>query len=114
MRYPLDPESSVDDLTNWDSEFAYGAGRFPDPTIDYSQGGSRSRAPIADPDRTAQLLELAEIRRTDVVDPVAPLSPYELGNTDRYGAQPPLVRERRVPPAPARVVDPPTKMVRSW
>ena len=91
------------------TEYGFGEGRFPDQRWDFSQGGSRSRFPLADPDRNQQLLDLAASRRTDLQNPAEPDLPafeggqgpspmhYALGNTDRYGAQAPLVRERRRP-----------------
>ena len=112
--YPRNPEATVDELSNWDSEFGFGAGHFPDPAIDYSGAGSISRIPIADPDRTAQIRTLAEWRRTDLGNAAEPASPYVLGNTDRFGAQPPLVRERRVPKRPRRAPEPIHKMERGW
>src|SRR5206468_322105 len=92
------------------TEFGWGAGRFPNPTLDYSQGGYRSGFPIADPDRQAQLLDLAAGKRTDLQNPAEPDLPafqgaggtaarmhFETGNTERYGAGPPLVRQKRAP-----------------
>ena len=91
------------------TEFSWGAGSFPRLDIDFSQGGFRSGFPIADPDHRQQMADLRASRRTDLTNPAEPDLPAfqggagmarmhtELGNTDRYGAQPPLVRERRVP-----------------
>lgn len=84
------------------SEFGFGPGHFPDPNIDYSLGGVKSGIPIADPDPATQLMDLMAARRTDVSDPDDVASPYVCGNTDRFGAQPPLVRERRAPMPPPR------------
>jgi hypothetical protein len=84
------------------SEFGFGRGRFPNPAIDYSDGGVKSRIPIADPDRETQLMELYAVRRMDVNDPNDTPSPFVAGNTDRYGAQPPLVREIKPPPTPPK------------
>jgi hypothetical protein len=96
------------------TEFGFGAGSAPDPRIDYSELGSKSLIPIADPDRTAQLLELRAIKRTDLQDPAAKPDPYVTGNTERYGAQPPLVRETRAPKSPKREVPKPARMERGW
>lgn len=96
------------------SEFGFGRGHFPDPRIDYSDGGVKSGIPIADPDREAQLLQLAGIRRMDINDPAAQPSPYDLGNTDRYGAQPPLVRETKAPPREPRPRYARNRMKRAW
>lgn len=91
------------------TEFAFGAGSFPRLDIDFSQGGFRSGFPIADPDRRQQFADLRASRRTDLTNPTEPDLPAfqggagmarmhtELGNTDRYGAQPALVRERKFP-----------------
>ena len=97
-----------------DTEFGFGAGMFPDPNIDYSEGGSISRIPIADPDSTAQLLQLAMIKRMDLADPTDQPSPYVAGNTDRFGAQPPLVRERKRPKYTRPERPKRARMERSW
>ena len=96
------------------SEFGFGPGMFPNPTIDFSKGGAASRIPIADPDSDAQLLELAMIKRTDVGDPTDVPSPYTPGNADRYGAAPPLVREQRMPPDTPRPRYTRPRMERQW
>jgi hypothetical protein len=115
MRTPRDPFTyDVGSQQNSETEFGYGRGRFANPSLDYSEGGAKSGIPVADPDRTEQLRTLAEIRRMDINDPNATPSPYVCGNTDRYGAQPPLVRERKTPqsaPRP-RYVRPATE--RQW
>ena len=97
-----------------DTEFGFGAGKFADPNIDYSDGGVISGIPIADPDREAQLLQLAMIKRMDLADPSDQPSPYVAGNTDRYGAQPPLVRERKRPKYTRPQQEPPSRMKRAW
>jgi hypothetical protein len=91
------------------TEFGFGAGQYPRLDIDFSQGGFRSGFPIADPDHRQQMADLRASRRTDLTNPVEPDLPAfqggagmarmhtELGNTDRYGAGPPLVRETKVP-----------------
>lgn len=96
------------------SEFGFGPGMFPDPRIDFSEGGSKSMIPIADPDSDAQLLELAMIKRTDVANPADVPSPYVAGNTDRYGAAPPLVREAKPPTCAPRPRYARTRMQREW
>lgn len=111
---PRDPFTYDRDHLPGDTEFGFGAGSFPDPRIDFSAGGVKSRIPIADPDKNAQLLELRAIRRMDLANPNDQPSPYVAGNTDRYGAQPPLVRETRTPtfkpyPRPVR-----SRMRRAW
>ena len=97
-----------------DTEFGFGAGMFPDPNIDYTEGGAISRIPIADPDSTAQLLQLAMIKRMDLADSTDQPSPYVAGNTDRFGAQPPLVRERKRPKYTRPERPKRARMERSW
>jgi hypothetical protein len=109
-----DPFQLDRDQTERDTEYGYGAGKFPDPHFDYSGGGSISQIPIADPTRHEQELELAMIRRTDVSDPNDQPSPYVMGNTDRFGAQPPLVRETKPPKYQRPQRKPPNRMQRQW
>jgi len=99
------------DQTDRSSEMGWGVGRFPDPRFDYSAG---SKVPIADPDREAQLLALAAIKRTDLANPADQPSPYVAGNTDRYGAQPPLVRETKPPNYTRPPMEQPSRMERAW
>lgn len=114
-RMPRDPFTyDVGSQHNSETEFGFGRGRFANPELDYSGGGAHSRIPIADPDRTEQIRKLAEIRRMDVNDPNATPSPYVTGNTDRYGAQPPLVRERRQPQSSPRPRYTQPRMERQW
>lgn len=97
-----------------DTEFGFGRGHFPDPRIDFSAGGSKSRIPIADPDRHTQLMQLFAQRRLDINDPNDQPSSYVEGNTDRYGAQPPLVREKHAPAYKPPPVIWPRRMERHW
>ena len=97
-----------------DSEFGFGRGMHPDPNIDYSDNGVKSGIPIADPDRNDQMLTLRQIRRLDINDPDDVPSPYVEGNTDRYGAQPPLVRERKAPRYTRPKQERPKRMKRHW
>lgn len=107
------------------TEFAWGAGSAPRLDIDFSQGGFRSGFPIADPDHRQQMVDLRASRRTDLTNPTeqdlpafsggagpAPMH-YELGNTDRYGAQPPIIRERKFPDFPREKPVPKTHMERA-
>ena len=96
------------------SEFGFGRGKYPDPRIDFSDGGVKSGIPLADPDRHSQQRLLQEIRRMDINDPSAQPSPYVAGNTDRYGAQPPLVRETKVPRREPRPRYARNRMERHW
>lgn len=97
-----------------ETEFGFGRGHFPNPAIDFSEGGAKSGIPVADPDRIEQARTLAEIRRLDVNDPNDKPSPFVAGNTDRYGAQPPLVRERNSPPRPRYTRGTKPRMERGW
>lgn len=106
--YDRDPGPSQE------TEFSFGKGRFPDPRIDFTDGGTKSRIPIAEPDREQMARQLAEIKRMDINDPAAQPNPYVAGNTDRYGAQPPLVRERHAPVPPKRPRYTRPKMERQW
>jgi hypothetical protein len=104
-RNPFIPTASQE------TEFSWGPGRFPNPAIDFqSPRQSPPVAQIADPDRRQQLLDLAAMKRTNLNDPTVQDMPafqgtggtqhpdyYSEGNTERYGANPPLVRERRWP-----------------
>lgn len=107
-----DPFKLARDKKDQFTEFGFGAGQFPEPSFDFSEGGRKSGFPIADPDRNEQLRKLREIKRTDLNDPLAEPSPYVAGNTDRYGAQPPLVRERKYPSYPRPQQEPPPRMKR--
>ena len=98
------------------TEMGWGPGRFPNPNFDYSEAGIKSRIPIADPDRTQQYMELmagrrTDLNRTDVQDMPAYHGTrgdhedfYTLGNTERYGANPPLVQQRTPPPPKKRQI----------
>lgn len=97
-----------------ETEFSWGEGMYPDLILDYSGGGGLSRFPIADPDRTAQLRNLAAIRRTNVASPFAPADPYVAGNPDRFGAAPPLIRKRGRYSKPRIHKPPPPRMQREW
>lgn len=120
FRIPRDPFKPVEDQQ---TEMGFAEGRFPNPVLDYSGGGSLSRIPIADPDRTEQIRQLAAGRRTDLNNPAEPgygqgpeggPNPYVLGNTDRYGAQPELVRNRRRPKPSTYSPPAPARMERHW
>lgn len=108
------------------TEYGWGAGRYPRADIDFSEGGNKSGIPIADPDRRQQHMDLAAAKRTDLNDPVGYPTPaflgqsgphpmhYALGNTERYGAQPPLVRERKRPPKAKKIKPFRPRMEREW
>jgi hypothetical protein len=100
--------------TDQTTEFGFGPGHFPNPNIDYSLNGMKSRIPVEDPDRQQQYLTLMAAKRTDLNDPNVPdmagfngnradhADFYTEGNTERYGANPPLVQQRRQPPPKVR------------
>lgn len=113
FRMPRDPFKKLDDQH---SEYGFAEGRFPNPVLDYSGSGSLSRISIADPDRTEQIRQLAAGKRTDLnnASEPNPASPYVLGNTDRYGAQPELVRNRRKPKPSQYQPAKPARMERHW
>lgn len=109
---PQDPFNTT--AYDQETEFGWGEGLFPDPILDYSGGGSRSRFPIADPDPYTQRRNMAAIKRTDLTNPFATVDPYVPGNPDRFGANPPLVRKRgRVKPSHYTPPRPP-RMQREW
>lgn len=122
-RNPFIPSASQE------TEFGWGPGRFPDPQIDFQspRADGKTIAHIADPDRRQQILDLAAMKRTNLNDPTVQDMPafqgtsgvphpdyYSEGNTERYGANPPLVRERRWPRPKwiYRVL--PSRMERKW
>lgn len=108
------------------TEFGFGAGKFPNPNIDYSEAGRKSGIPIADPDRTDQYLALMAARRTDLTRTDVQDIPafhgvhgehadmFTAGNTERYGANPPLVQQQRKPPPRKRQVVVRNRMEREW
>jgi len=112
--------------TDQSTEFGFGPGKFPNPNIDYSEAGRKSGIPIADPDRHQQYLELMAARRTDLNRTDVRDMPafqgthgdhddfYTCGNTERYGANPPLVQQRRRPPPKQRTVVKRAHMEREW
>jgi hypothetical protein len=112
MPQPRDPFKLSKDKHDQHTEMSWGAGQFPDPRIDFSDGGRKSGFPIADPDRNEQLRTLREIKRTDLNDPLAKPSPYVAGNMDRYGAGPPIVRETKWPKYAPTPQEPPPRMER--
>ena len=106
------------------TEHGFGEGMFPDPGIDFSDNGIKSKFPVADPDRRRVLLDLFTSRRTDLSDPDVRDIPqnaqdvhpdyYTCGNTDRYGAGPPLIRSTKQPTFPRQKPPEPKFMERKW
>lgn len=101
-RNPRDPN-----LTNAESEFGWGPGMFPPGVADTAgpdfgeRHGIRS-TPTTNQDNYARTVA---DRRTDPTDPTSERDFKALGNPDRFGAQPPLVRSR--PPARTRPIEAP-------
>lgn len=94
------------------TEFSFGRGRFAPIEVDFQSPRASENfgvAQVADPDRQQQLLDLAASKRTNLNDPTVADMPsfqgtraehpdyHSLGNTERYGANPPLIRERGWP-----------------
>lgn len=112
--------------TDQSTEMGWGPGLFPNPNLDYSQAGRKSGIPIADPDGPAQFLALMAARRTDLGRSDVRDMPafqgvqgdhedyYTLGNTERYGANPPLVQQRRKPPPARKQIVRPRRMEREY
>lgn len=88
------------------TEFGWGRGMFADPTISVQPDD----LPLGEPTQDDQLRYMAESKRANVAggdgmdtasDPQKPSDlTYAKGNPDRFGAQPPLVRERGMPTFP--------------
>ena len=114
LRKPLNPFDNHVMKSHVFSEFGNPEGMHPDPNLDFSGGGSRSKFPIADPDTMGNVLLMRMMHRTDVANASSPMDPYQAGNPDRFGAQPPLVRRRSVPPYKHRRRPDPPRMVREW
>lgn len=112
--------------TDQTTEFGFGPGHFPNPEIDYSDNGRKSKFPIGDPDRSQQYLELMAARRTDLNRTDVEDMPafqgvrgnhpdfYTEGNTERFGANPPLVQQRKRPPPAKRQIVKIARMERQW
>lgn len=122
-RYPF---VHAKDCQDQSTEFGWGPGMAPRQDIDFSAGGYKSGFPIADPDRRAQFLDLIAAKRTDLQNPAEPDLPAfqgaggtparmhgEMGNTERYGAQAPLVQQKRVPTFKPYPIPRKTRMQRS-
>jgi hypothetical protein len=98
------------------------------PAIDYQSPrvDGDTVAHLADPDRTQQIMDLAAMKRTDLNDPTVQELPgftstrgehpdyYTFGNTERYGANPPLVRARKWPRPKWSYRVLPSRMQREW
>lgn len=112
--------------TDQSTEMGWGPGMFPNPSIDYSDGGIKSGFPLGDPDRRMQYLALMAARRTDLNRADVPDIPafqgihaphpdfFTEGNTERFGANPALVRARSKPPPKKHTYVPRAHMEREY
>lgn len=120
MRQPLDPHNQNDPGA---SEFSWGSGLFP-PGVANNEGQRRPQddfgnhmVPSAAADGTSHQDNYARQvadRRTDTTDESSGRDFTTLGNTDRYGANPPLVRSKPQPDKSQRKDPPLNKMQRKW
>lgn len=86
MTAPMDPNNMEDGPT----EFSWGAGIFP-PGISDTKGNSFGPEGIGDIDDN--YANAVADRRTDSTDPDSGRDFYTLGNPDRFGPNPPLIKE---------------------
>lgn len=118
MKQPLDPNN----LDNPDGgEYSWGRGLFP-PGVANNEGQRRSQddfgnhmVPSAAADGTSHQDNYARQvadRRTDTTDPGSGRDMESLGNTDRYGAAPPLVEAARKRDVSQHTTPPQSKMIR--
>lgn len=112
-----------------ESEFCWGAGMFP-PGIADNEGQSKQQQDFGESllhnpigDAKDNWARAVADRRTDSIDPDSERSFETLGNPDRYGGQPPLIREQPQPNTPAedspkvqapRIRWQPTPLERKW
>jgi hypothetical protein len=118
MTAPLDPNKPFDGP----SEFSWGKGMFP-PGIANNEGQRHAQDDFGNNlvpqtnrigDARDNYARAVADRRTDATDPDSYRDFESLGNTDRYGAAPPLVREPPVPNINQRQDPKPSKMERKW
>jgi len=119
MTQPLDPNRAFDG----GSEYSWGRGLFP-PGIANGEGQQQQQAdfgehmvPVTNPigAHNDQYARMVADRRTDAMDEESTRDFESLGNPDRYGAAPPLVRETPVDDVSQRVTPPPKYRVeRKW
>ncbi len=119
---PLDPHS--DATFDGPSEFCWGPGMFP-PGVAQNEGQARAQDDFGVnmvPPRVAErqgshgdnYARMVADRRTDSLDPESNRDFDSLGNTDRYGASPPLVRADTQPNISQHPVVEKAKMERKW
>lgn len=118
MTQPLDP-NNMDELPG--GEFSYGPGMFP-PGIANNEGQSRSQDDFGSNVPGAKLIgdkrdnyaRAVADRRTDTTDPESGRDFETLGNADRYGGAPPLVRANPQPNIPTPKEVPQNTTPRKW
>lgn len=118
MSRPLDPNAEFDG----ESEYCWGAGMFP-PGIADGEGQSRQQDDFGDNlipqtakigDASDNYARMVADRRTDPTDPDSGRDFESLGNPDRYGGAPPLVRAKPQPNVSQRKEPPPNRLERKW
>ena len=119
MNTPLDPNQPFDGP----SEFSWGKGMFP-PGIAENEGQRRMQQDFGDNmipttnrvgSHNDNYARAVADRRTDPTDPESQRDFETLGNPDRFGAAPPLIRELPQPNISQRVDPPPNERVqRKW
>lgn len=119
MSQPLDPNDLSDDGP---SEYGWGPGLFP-PGIANNEGQSRQQDDfginMVPPrlrdkagDASDNYARAVADRRTDPTDPESGRDFETLGNPDRFGGQPPLVRAQPQPNRSRRQEPPPNRLER--
>ena len=115
---PMDP----DELGDGPTEFGWGGGMFP-PGIAAGEGQSNGQDDFADPypdilpkagDESDNYARAVADRRTDPTDPDSGRDFESLGNPDRFGGQPPLVRAPAQPNQSYREPLEDQKLERKW
>lgn len=117
---PMDPKDCSDGPT----EFGYGAGMFP-PGIAQNEGQRREQDDFGSAypdmaldastgDESDNYARAVADRRTDPTDPLSGRDFDALGNPDRYGAAPPLVREYPQPNSPDKPEPVENRLERRW
>lgn len=117
---PFDIATGDDD----ESEFGWGAGIFPPGVAggegqrfqqdDFGANLPRTTAGEPGTRNRDNYARMVADKRTDSTDPESSRDFESLGNTDRYGAQPPLVRADTKPNKSQRQEVSQAKMVRKW
>lgn len=115
---PLDPNN----LADGPSEYGWGAGLFP-PGIADNEGQRHPQDDFGDNliPQTNRIgahndnyARMVADRRTDSLDPDSNRDFETLGNPDRYGGAPPLVRDKPQPNRSQRTELPQKRLERKW